>query len=160
MQIFRPYKNHKQTAKFLCDSRLNKQVIECSQVATSILNKLSITEGKAGWFNHPITQHIFNNGQPYLPDLFNYMTALNNEWIIRGKNRSAEFQSKLDRIGETILNNADKFNWDDMPPFYAFGEVREYNSNKVWSLYRELLYSKWQVDRVTVKASLNLRRIA
>ena len=66
MNVFVPYANPLETAKCLDRLRLNKQVIECSQ----ILNAIDGT-GK-GWVNHPVTKMY----KPYRQWLYRYMQCL------------------------------------------------------------------------------------
>lgn len=66
MNVFVPYASPLETAKCLDRLRLNKQIIECSQ----ILNAIDGT-GK-GWVNHPVTKMY----KPYKEWLYYYMNCL------------------------------------------------------------------------------------
>ncbi|MFT9846932.1 pyrimidine dimer DNA glycosylase/endonuclease V [Aneurinibacillus sp. REN35] len=155
MQIFRPYQDHAASARYLCDLRLNKQVLECAQVTKSILIQMGLAEGKGGYFRHPITQNIWNNGTPYLPDLCRYMAACDHEWIRRGKKRSPEFTAKMNHMRELINAHSERFIWEEMPPYFVSGDTRETDTHKVFVLYQKLLHEKWETDKRPPKASLS-----
>ncbi|MBN6189065.1 hypothetical protein JQN58_19605 [Aneurinibacillus sp. BA2021] len=157
MQLFRPYEDHTASARYLCDLRLNKQVLECAQVAKSILIHMGLWEGQGGYFRHPITQSIWNNGTPYLPDLCRYMAACDHEWIRRGKKRSPAFTATMKELCEQVHIHSARFTWEKMPPYFLSGEVRETDEAKVFLLYRQLLAEKWQTDKRPPKASLPVR---
>lgn len=80
MNVFVPYANPLETAKCLDRLRLNKQVIECSQ----ILNAIDGT-GK-GWFNHPVTKMY----KPYRDWLVLYACCL-QAYQIESKNANTTF---------------------------------------------------------------------
>ncbi|WCN36558.1 pyrimidine dimer DNA glycosylase/endonuclease V [Aneurinibacillus uraniidurans] len=157
MQIFRPFKCYDQSARFLCDSRLNKQVLECYQVAKSILVHMTIMEGRGGYFRHPITQHVYNNGRPYLPSLYQFMEACNREWLRRGKNRGSEFAAKIENLRLIVIKHHDQFSWEYLPPFYCYGDDRVYHEEQVYQLYRKLLKQKWGTDKIIPKCSIILK---
>lgn len=152
MQIFRPFKSHSKSAMFLDDVRLNKQVVEGYQIMKSCLAQMRLIEDKPKWVNHPITKMIYNNGFPYLPDLYLYIDYCNKEWIKRGKNRSIEFQEKLDNISKIIEHNKDKFSWNDMPELFVGNKI--YSRDNIYEKYQNLLYDKWSNDKIKIKCSL------
>lgn len=155
MQIFRPYKNHKQSAKYLDDKRLNKQVVECFQLIQTCLVKLKLIEGKMAHKHHPITKVIYNNGKPYLPDLLNYMIACDKEWIDRGRNRKDEFKHKINSMINIIDSNKDLFCGDNIPEYYCFGGTIKYGS-EIYDSYKGLLGNKWENDKIVVKCSIKI----
>lgn len=74
MQTFLPYADFDKTAMCLDRMRLGKQRVECLQ----ILN--AITDPSYGWQNHPAVKMW----RGYEESLFQYMTAICNEWTKRG----------------------------------------------------------------------------
>ncbi len=50
MQIFRPFKDHTESARYLDDRRLNKQISECYQIITSCLKQKGLMLGKPGGY--------------------------------------------------------------------------------------------------------------
>lgn len=154
MQIFRPFESHEETAQFLDDVRLNKQIVEAYQIALLSLKKLELIPAvKMGYQNHPMVNFIFNHGKPYLPDLIAYITILNREWIARGFKRSESFYENLQYLLTFIITNPDKFTYDKIPPYYVFGGVIDDTEN-AYQLYQDLLYQKWSTDKITVKVSI------
>lgn len=154
MQLFRPYHSHRKSAQFICDLRLNKQVVECFQISRSILIHMGILNGRGGYFQHPITQLIWNEGRPFLPDLCQYMNACDLEWRLRGKNRSQEFTEKMLDLERMIYDHRERFDWGPMPPFYISGDTRIIGEERAFMLYRELLAQKWRLDKRAPKCSL------
>lgn len=85
MQTFRPYYDHRKTARVLDERRLGKQRIEAKQIGYAVLRRMGvIRDGRKGWLNHPIVLKWFNNGSPYLFDLKEYFAAIVCEWVDRG----------------------------------------------------------------------------
>jgi hypothetical protein len=156
MQIFRPYRDHEKSAKYLDDSRLNKQVLECFQVIKSCLTKLELMDGKSGWFNHPITQHVWNDGKPFIPDLYNFMMVCNREWLRRGKNRGIDFTNQMNDVCQVIKTSKEFFSWKPLPMFYSYQDTR--TKNNVPRLYRDLLREKWKSDKRSPRCSINIIR--
>jgi len=79
MQVFVPYANPYKTAKCLDNKRLNKQILECLQILSSV-TKIDI-----GWKmpkyvrKHPITL-LWENDVPYL---IKYTKAMCHEFFMR-----------------------------------------------------------------------------
>ena len=165
IQIFMPCKSYKDTAKYLDDLRLNKRVIECYQIAEMCLMKMRLIEikSKSGKLpphaNHPITLMIYNNGKPYLPDILEYMGVLSYEWVYnRSKNRGKEFQSKIDKLSEIVYNNKESFDWNAMPKYYCYGNVRGCFGNKIYDMYQKLLDFKWnQGSKAKIVCSIKIK---
>jgi hypothetical protein len=151
MQLFRPFRFHTETARYLDDVRLNKQIVEAWQIANTCLVMMGIRQGRAPWRYHPIVKNIYNDGRPYLPDLYRYIKACDTEWIRRGKNRSLKFQNKLVELKREILSNRNKFSWIPIRPYFN-EDINE--CDDVFDAYRNLLKEKWEKDRVCVKCSI------
>lgn len=77
--------------------------------------------------------------------------ACDSEWRRRGKNRSDEFRDKLISLRKDILLNRDKFCWLPMRPYFN-NDIKD--CDEVFEAYRNLLWSKWQKDKIVVKCSL------
>jgi len=137
-----PFPDHNQTAQYLDDIRLNKQIVEAYQIAEICLIQLGLRQGKTAWKHHPIVKNVYNNGKPYLPDLYRYITTCDREWIRRGKNRGSEFRSKLLKLGEDIFNNINLFSWEPMKVYESY------------DYYKLLLKDKWDSDKIVVKCSI------
>jgi hypothetical protein len=154
MQIFRPFKEHEESAKFLDDRRLNKQIVEAYQLAQLSLRKLGLLPyEKLGYLNHPMSIYIYNEGKPYLPDLTSYMKKLNEEWIARGFKRGAEFQAKLDNLFRIVIDKPELFDWNIMPPYYVF-EGDRIQGDEVYNKYQQLLERKWAQDVMPFKRTI------
>ncbi len=83
MQIFRPYIDHRKSARFLDDRRLGRQRVEAKQVLLAILRRRGVLrDGRRGWLNHPIVL-MYDEG-PYVDDLVEYFYAVVEEWTRRG----------------------------------------------------------------------------
>lgn len=148
MQIYRPYRDHAETAKYLDNSRLNKQVVEAYQIAKSILIKVGLMDGKPGWWQHPITQNIWNNGKPCLFDLCQYMVHLDHEWrCVRKKNRSDAFLEKIGHVSFLVAENSVAFSYDEMRPCFVGNGLLLFDSDDVFEHYRNYLAEKWRADK-------------
>jgi hypothetical protein len=153
MQLFRPFRDHVQTASYLDDIRLNKQIVEAWQIANTCLVLMKLRQGGAPWRHHPVVKNIYNDGKPFLPELYRYMAACDAEWARRGKNRSSKFKNKLFELKQDILSNRDKFSWLPIRPYFN-ETIRD--CDDVFECYRSLLREKWEQDKVVVKCSLPL----
>lgn len=76
MQTFLPSSNYLQSAMWLDDLRLNKQITETLQ----IVNALGKTSG--GWVNHPAVKMW----RGYESSLYLYGSVMHAVWLNRGKN--------------------------------------------------------------------------
>ena len=158
MQIFRPFESHAQTAQFLDDVRLNKQIVEAYQIAILCLKRMELVPAeKMGYNHHPMVDFIFNQEKPYIPDLMIYIKVLNDEWINRGFKRSPDFIDKLNKINQLILDNLSRFSLGKMPPYYLYGGVVDTTTN-AYQMYQDLLYQKWSQDKIKVKVTLKKPR--
>lgn len=76
MQTFLPYPNFEQCAKVLDNKRLNKQILEGTQIL-----KLILGIDSNSWSNHPCTKMW-----SYFPGLlYSYIKTMNNEYSLRNK---------------------------------------------------------------------------
>ncbi|TDM12750.1 pyrimidine dimer DNA glycosylase/endonuclease V [Macrococcus lamae] len=155
MQIFRPYESHEQSALYLDNRRLSKQVLELYQIIRVCLAKMEIIEGNTRYLSHPVVKHIYNNGHPYLPDALHFLHACDMEHQRRGGRRNEAFRDDVIRLTEMIHNNYKQFNDNKIPPYYVYGDDKVYGDS-VYQLYRELLYQKWLDDTIAPRCGVNL----
>lgn len=80
MQTFLPYSDFKKSAECLDNKRLNKQILEASQIY-KIVKENKIT---GGWVNHP----AINMWRGYSGCIAVYYNTCLEEWLKRGKNHS------------------------------------------------------------------------
>lgn len=142
MQIFRPFESHKTSAQYLDNARLNKQVVEAYQIIRTILAHEGIIEAGNKYINHPIVKFIYNNGDPYLYDLYQYLLCCNKEFIARGGNRSQDFQDKIDGL----YNYVKEYVIINMPPYYRYGSDEIYDET-AFEKYQTLIKQKWAKDK-------------
>ncbi len=90
---------------------------------------------------------MYNDGDPYILDLLQYMLVLDDEWKRRGKNRGVEFSIKIQQLTDYVYDNVDSFNTNPMPPFFVGFGIKT-TGDKVYDLYKKLLQSKWEQDRI------------
>ncbi|UTH13928.1 pyrimidine dimer DNA glycosylase/endonuclease V [Macrococcus equipercicus] len=155
MQIFRPFESHEQSALYLDNRRLSKQVLELYQIIRVCLAELGIIEGNTRYLSHPIVKHIYNDGHPYLADALHFLHACDIEHQRRGGNRNDAFRNDLVRLTDMIHNNYSKFNNNKIPPFYVYGDMKVYGE-EVYALYRSLLYDKWLNDTIAPRCGVKL----
>lgn len=91
MQIFRVSPNHEVSAKYLDNRRLSKQILELYQIIRVCLAHMELIEGNTKYIHHPIVQHVYNDGNPYIIDTFQLLKEMNKEHIRRGGKRSESF---------------------------------------------------------------------
>jgi hypothetical protein len=157
MQIFRPFKDHNKSARWLCDARLNKQVLESFQINNFCFRALDLLDDgrpKNNYINHPVVRSIFNEGRPYLPDHWNYMWICNSEWINRGRLRNSEFMGKMLKQKQLIFDNSERFSWEPMEEYFRFGDKEIYGED-IYKFHRALLNSKWRYGKTVAKCSIN-----
>ncbi len=80
MQTFLPYPDFKKSAECLDNKRLNKQILEASQIYKIVKENKTI----GGWINHPAVKMW----RGYSDCLAMYYNACLEEWLRRGKNHS------------------------------------------------------------------------
>lgn len=153
MQIFRPYQSHEQSAKFLDNRRLSKQVLELYQIMRVCLAEMQIIEGNTRYLSHPVVKHVFNEGHPYLIDTLEMLLIMDQEHRRRGGSRSEAFKEDLAQLRRLIELNAEQFCNDDIPPFYVYGEAK-LTGEAVYDAYRQLLYDKWMLDKIAPRCSV------
>jgi hypothetical protein len=125
MQIFLPYQSLIQSAQCLDNKRLNKQIVECSQI-------LKVLTGETeAWKNHPAVLMV--RGHNNFVSQYGHICCL--EWTERGfKKHSLEsyFQSKIEA--------------DIVKVPWWFGRNEFHNSHKS-NLYRknQEFYNKFQI---------------
>ncbi len=83
MQTFLPYSDFQKSAECLDNKRLNKQILEASQIYKIV--KENRTTG--GWINHP----AIKMWRGYSNALALYHNECLKEWLKRGKNHSFKF---------------------------------------------------------------------
>lgn len=100
MMTFRPYADHRKSARVLDNKRLGKQRVECLQIMGAMLAHTTGETG-GGWINHPIVRmwaglpnpYVDNlSGFPYLVDLLDYYDAIVEEWKARGFKHQMEYR--------------------------------------------------------------------
>lgn len=156
MQIFRPFADHTQSAKYLDDIRLNKQVIIASEICESCLRLLGLIPAQANWATHPIVKAIYNRGKPFLPDLVDYMYALDKEFQLRGGKRGFDFSIRLNRIKKLVQSNYLMFSEEPMALiFIGRGKIIK-DTEDIFDMYKILLHKKWREDNYTAQCSIKL----
>lgn len=158
MQIFRVSPNPKVSAEFLDNRRLSKQVLELYQIIRVCLGELDIIQTGNGYRHHPVVEHVYHNGQPYIYGALVLLDAFNNEHLRRRGHQSAEFREKLEKLHQTI-QQADKvhhFTRDALPPMYIEGKERV-AGDASYALYQKLLYKKWSQDTIPPRCDINLK---
>ncbi|GGB08785.1 hypothetical protein ERX37_07000 [Macrococcus hajekii] len=148
MQIFRVEADHNISAKYLDNRRLSKQVLELYQIIRVCLAEIKIIEGNTRYLHHPIVKHAYNNGSPFIMDLYQMLIAMDEEHQRRGGKRSAAFKSDLEQLAETITLNQHLFSHESLPPFFVYGDVK-LTGDKVYAAYKELLHEKWLNDTIS-----------
>lgn len=97
MQTFVPYTNHAETAAFLDNARLFKQLVEGKQILCAL------SDPEYGWQAHPAVQMWRGHGDA----LIGYLLVLAEEWRRRGQTRESGdpySESITAWIAETYLN--------------------------------------------------------
>lgn len=113
MNTFLPYDNFEKCASILDNKRLNKQILECTQIINVILKKVNLVKNennKKGWWNHPVFNLWMNKntGKFYIYQLIKYTDILFDEWIRRGYNNSTWLNKRYDYLF-LIDKNKNKF---------------------------------------------------
>lgn len=93
MQTFAPFPSYEETALCLDSLRLNKQIVEASQIFKAI------HDPRYGWQNHPIV----NMWRGYGAELFIYTSTLHNEWRRRRQTPDASHASFLEMSADALL---------------------------------------------------------
>ena len=109
MQIFRVSPNHEVSAKYLDNRRLSKQILELYQIIRVCLAHMELIEGNTKYIHHPIVQHVYNDGNPYIIDTFQLLKEMNKEHIRRGGKRSESFKQDLSNLALIIDKNRSHF---------------------------------------------------
>ncbi len=116
MNTFLPYNDFKKVAQCLDRQRLNKQILEGTQIIDVILKKNNLIDnpnGKQGWWSHPVYKlWTDNRGQIFVYQLIDYIDILYKEWIDRGYKNTTwlpkkENYLKLIRENEHLFGNKD-----------------------------------------------------
>ena|SRR5699024_7603187 len=155
MQIFRISPDHDESARFLDNRRLSKQVLELYQIIRVNLSLIGVLDTNTQYQHHPIVKHVYNSGMPYITDTARLIHACDREHRRRGGRRSAAFREDLDALKELIESHARQGIWshDPLPPFYAYGDARVYGE-EAYAGYRRLLFEKWQNDRIAPRCGI------
>lgn len=157
MQIFRVSDNHKISAAFLDNRRLSKQVLELYQIIRVCLAQQDIIDANTDYRRHPVVKHVYNNGHPYLHDTVKLLKAMDEEHRKRRGKRSADFQTKLEKLYAIIENPKyeAKFSTEKLPPFYVFGDDK-CSTEEAYSKYETLLFMKWAGDKIPARCSIKV----
>lgn len=155
MQIFRVSPDHDESARFLDNRRLSKQVLELYQIIRVNLSLIGVLDTNTRYRHHPIVKHVYNEGFPYITGTAALLFACDREHQRRGGKRSAAFREDLDALKELIESRSGEDIWshDPLPPFYAYGDARIYGQEAYVS-YRRLLFEKWQKDRIAPRCGI------
>ncbi|EKU50153.1 hypothetical protein CD133_03405 [Staphylococcus massiliensis CCUG 55927] len=143
------------SARYLDNRRLSKQVLELYQIIRTCLKALDLIEGKKGYLNHPIVQHVYHDGKPYIIDTFEMLKAMNIEHMRRGGMRSDAFKQDLSEL-ERLIVHYDKENYfsrEPLPPFYCYQDDRVYGE-AVYEKYITLLHEKWCNDKISPRCNI------
>lgn len=153
MQIFRVHENHKISAQFLDNRRLSKQVLEMYQIIRVCLGEMKIIETNTRYLTHPIVKSIYNEGYPYILDAHALLKELDEEHQRRGGKRSIEFRKDLSALSEIVEAHKSKFNPEQIPPFFVYGDEKLYGE-AVYGRYEQLLFDKWRVDKISPRCNI------
>lgn len=160
MQLFLPYADDlPSTARFLDDQRLNKQIIEAYQIGLTVLKMLDGYD--KGWARHPATKFVYNNGKPKFSWLALYIKTLDSEWNRRGFIRSEKMRLKLQQLFENIT----RFEFDNKHVCSFVGKIEgitktvyDSSMSEVSKLYQQLLFDKWNHDKIPAKCTIDAKR--
>ncbi|MBW0766208.1 MULTISPECIES: pyrimidine dimer DNA glycosylase/endonuclease V [Mammaliicoccus] len=152
MQIFRVSPNHGVSAKYLDNRRLSKQILELYQIIRVCLAHMELIEGNTKYIHHPIVQHVYNDGNPYIIDTFQLLKEMNKEHIRRGGKRSESFKQDLSNLALIIDKNRSHFSDENLPPIYVYGNDKIYGDT-AYEEYIKLLYYKWQNDKIPARCN-------
>ncbi|WP_411843735.1 pyrimidine dimer DNA glycosylase/endonuclease V [Salinicoccus sp. HZC-1] len=160
MQIFRISPDHEESARFLDNRRLSKQVLELYQIIRVNLSLIGVLDTNTRYRHHPIVRHVYNDGHPYITDTAALLFACDREHQRRGGKRSAEFRNDLDILKKLVETHRTDDIWSDeaLPPLYVFGDARIYG-DEAYAYYQRLLYEKWQADKIAPRCGVKLRVI-
>ena len=118
MQTFLPLRDYAKTAAVLDSVRLNKQMVETTQILTALLEH-------RGWVNHPAT-HMWRG---YERNLLDYQIACFTEWQLRGYRHHASVRQAIVLV-HTYLQGAALMNVE--PPWLGMPEIHiGYQSNLI-----------------------------
>ncbi|MFS0752379.1 pyrimidine dimer DNA glycosylase/endonuclease V [Oceanobacillus sp. 1P07AA] len=154
MQLFRVSSNHQISAQFLDNRRLSKQVLETYQIIRVCLAELKIIEGNTKYLQHPIVKHVYNGGTPYLVDTWRFLQACNEEHILRGGTRNAEFRNQLVDLEKIIEEHKYLFSNEPLPPYFVYGDKKIFGQ-KAYELYQTILYDKWRNDKIAPRCGIH-----
>lgn len=157
MQIFRVSESHIESAKYLDNRRLSKQVLELYQIIRVCLSELNIIDGNTRYLSHPIVKHVFNDGDPYVIDCFDMLSIMNEEHIRRGGKRSVAFKEDIQSLRQVIEANQHLFNGNPLPPFYVYGDEKIYGE-VAYDCYKVLLNEKWRNDKIAPRCGVKIRK--
>ncbi|ULG72022.1 pyrimidine dimer DNA glycosylase/endonuclease V [Macrococcus brunensis] len=157
MQIFRVDADHKISAQYLDNRRLSKQVLELYQIIRVCLAELKIIEGNTRYLHHPIVKQAYNNGKPYIIDLYNMLVEMDLEHQRRGGKRSPAFKEDLDVLADIIFANQEAFSHEPLPPYYVYGDTR-LEGETVYEAYQQLLHDKWLNDTTSPRCGFQPKK--
>lgn len=157
MQIFRVAADHKVSAQYLDNRRLSKQVLELYQIIRVCLAELKIIEGNTRYLHHPIVKQAYNNGKPYIMDLYHMLVEMDREHQRRGGKRSAAFKEDLETLADIIYANREAFSHDPLPPYYVYGETK-LEGEGVYEAYQSLLHDKWLNDTISPRCGFQPKK--
>jgi hypothetical protein len=145
MNLFLPFPDDlSATARFLDDSRLNKQVVEAYQIGQIAVKRMLDPDAKIGWRNHPSALLVYNEGHPKLPWLQTYIEALDAEWRSRGFRRSEEFLVKLEALFAEAKKLGNRLSYDPVCSFLGDGKLVHGDAKEIGRLYRDYLTRKFE----------------
>jgi hypothetical protein len=108
MNTFLPYNDFKKCARILDNKRLNKQILEGTQIINIILKKVGIIcdEEKKNWWNHPVFNLWMDKKSKkfYLCQLIKYLDAFYDEHICRGGKHEYYENKRKDFITLSIVH--------------------------------------------------------
>jgi len=146
MQLYRPYKGHGPTARFLDDRRLDEQITQALEIAEvciqAVVNKIK----SSPLLKHPIVKHIYNNGRPYLPDLLAYIDELYYEYRKRGLKATPKREKVMESIRTLVHHRPQLWSNERIPPYFHFGDVESNDPKAVFALYQKLLKMQWDKE--------------
>ena len=153
MQIFRISSAHHQSAQFLDNRRLSKQVLELYQIIRVCLAEMNIIKGNTRYLSHPIVKHVYHDGEPYLLDAYALLRAMDEEHQQRGGKRSSDFREDLNHLECIITQYQSRFSAESLPPIFIYGDEKVYGE-AAYIQYQRLLYEKWSTDRIPPRCNI------
>ena len=135
MNIFLPYENNVfKSVMSLDDRRLNKQILECTQILNAI-EKIKSGE-KGGYINHPVVQFYKDNSK--FVNHYGYACCEVYEFISKKRHK--------------LAGNFNVLTCPKYIPYYMEGSLGQPNyirtTNNVSALFQEKLTNKWNNDKI------------